>query len=73
MSVTIETIVACNLCGENKGADDRSYNAKQIRAIRKGEGWVNRGKEDYCPECWKLKQEPHAPNAQAQPRAEKEV
>ncbi len=53
MSCTIETIIACDLCGENNGADDRSSTAKKIRASRKAEGWTYKDGRDYCPDCTK--------------------
>jgi hypothetical protein len=51
VSVTIETLVACDKCGENNGCDDRCNSAKQIRARRKEDGWKKIGRYDFCPEC----------------------
>ena len=52
MSVMIETLVFCDGCGENYGGDDRERTAYMIRKTRKEhQGWVQRGKKDYCDEC----------------------
>jgi hypothetical protein len=51
MSVVVETLVFCDSCGDNCGGDDRSFNARHIRANRKKGGWVQRGAKDYCPNC----------------------
>ena len=51
MSATVETIVACDLCGENNGADDRGLPAKEIRRNRRDSGWVTIGRYDFCPDC----------------------
>lgn len=51
MSVIIETILFCDDCAEQCGGDDRSQNAKAIRAARKEDGWIQRGSKDYCPKC----------------------
>lgn len=57
MSCTTETVIACDICGENNGADDRALTAKRIRANRKEQGWVYRAGNDFCPACAeKLKQ-----------------
>lgn len=53
MSVVIETLVFCDGCSENHSGDDRSSSAKQIRASRKREGWIQRGSKDYCESCAK--------------------
>lgn len=52
MSVVIETLVFCDGCSENLSADDRSFSAAHIRENRKRAGWYQKGKLDYCPECW---------------------
>ena len=51
MSATIETIVACDICGGNNNADDRCDTATQIRKSRSDMGWVHRGRFDFCPDC----------------------
>jgi hypothetical protein len=51
MSVVIETLVFCDDCGQNNTADDRSLNARMIRAARKKWGWIQVGSKDYCGEC----------------------
>lgn len=51
MSCTIEIIIACDICGENNGGDDRHKSARQIRTDRKREGWVYRDGNDFCPKC----------------------
>jgi len=53
MSVTIETLVFCDGCGENHSGDDRSFSAAYIRNSRKAMGWIRKGSKDYCPECAK--------------------
>ena len=55
MSVVIETLVICDGCSENYGGDDRYSSAKTIRAKRKKYGWIQRGAEDYCEECAKMR------------------
>lgn len=51
MSVTIETLVFCDGCGENCSGDDRSKTAAAIRKSRKESGWMQVGKLDYCERC----------------------
>lgn len=57
MNVIIETLVLCDDCGEQNSGDDRSLNAKEIRAGRRKTGWIQVGKLDYCPNCAKKKKE----------------
>jgi len=52
MSIQIETILFCDVCSKNNSGDDRNKSAKEIRKTRKLDGWVNKGKNDYCKECW---------------------
>jgi hypothetical protein len=51
MSIQIETIVICDGCGANCGADDRHLTAKEIRDSRKARGWTQVGRRDYCDVC----------------------
>ncbi len=53
MSVTIQTIVSCDDCGETNSADDAAFSAKEIRRVRRQWGWVQRGSKDFCGECAK--------------------
>jgi hypothetical protein len=53
VSVSIETIVFCDDCGEQNSGDDRALNAKEIRKKRREWGWIQVGKRDYCGDCAK--------------------
>ena len=63
MSAVKETIIYCDQCGENHGADDRNQSAYEIRKNRKTWGWIQRGSKDFCcPECEKKYNNPIQPD-----------
>lgn len=51
MSVTIETLVSCDTCGETHSGDDRYLTVREIRENRKTVGWIQIGACDYCKSC----------------------
>lgn len=67
MSITIETILTCDSCGQTFAEGDlRCYNAKRQRSEAKKDGWRRSKGKDVCDKCsYKLKA--------AQPSGEKEA
>jgi hypothetical protein len=61
MSAVIERFLLCDGhlspdCHESFGVDCRMLQIWQHRHEARGEGWLCRGKKDYCPECRKALQ-----------------
>ena len=52
MSLRVEHLIYCDMCGENENGRDRTESTYKIRKGRKSLGWKVGPPKDYCPECW---------------------
>ena len=52
--MSIEIVIRCSICDVAGDSAEHPTPAHVIRKrLREQAGWVQRGKEDYCPKCWK--------------------